>query len=93
MYIWSLILFTFTHTATMRQLPSAPGVLCIEMPVLECQKGTVPCTIYNERLEPVRMVPLTGGHKKGVYTLQLKTLPAGRYVVAVQQQMTTVIIN
>lgn len=93
MYIWSLILFTFTHTVTMQQLPSAEGSLRIEVPSLAQHSGTVQCTIYNDQHEPVRMIPLAGGHKKGVYTLQLKTLPAGEYVVSVQQQMLAVTIN
>lgn len=93
MYIWSLILFTFPHTVTMRQLPSAAGTLRIEVPVLAQQKGTVQCTIYNDQLSPVRMIPLAGGQEKGVYTLQLKTLPAGKYIAGVQQQMIEIIID
>lgn len=86
MYIWSLVIFTFSHTVTMLQLPSAEGYLCIQVPALEKQAGMVQCTIYNDLLEPVRMIPLAGGHRKGVYTLQLRTLPAGEYTVMVKDQ-------
>lgn len=93
MYIWSLILFTFTNPVTMRQLPSAAGTLRIAVPVLAQEKGIAQCTIYDDRLMPVRMVPLTGGQEKGVYTLQLKTLPPGAYTVGVRQQMIAITIE
>lgn len=86
MYVWSLILFTFSHTVTMRQLPSAEGSICIQVPSLESKAGIIQCMIYNDQQEAVRMIPLSGGHKNGVYTLQLRTLPAGKYTVTVMEQ-------
>ncbi|WP_343307593.1 hypothetical protein AAHN97_10700 [Chitinophaga niabensis] len=85
MYIWSLVLTMLTNNVVMQQLPSGEGTVCIQVPAMEQQRGTVQCTIYNEQQMPVRMIPLEGGHKKGVYTLQLHTLEAGNYTVSVQQ--------
>ncbi|MRG44462.1 hypothetical protein GFS24_05025 [Chitinophaga sp. SYP-B3965] len=84
MYIWSLVLTMLTNNVALQQLPSVEGTVCIQVPVMEQQKGTVQCTIYDEQQVPVRMIPLEGGHKLGVYTLQLRTLAAGNYVVSVQ---------
>ena len=57
---------------------------------MEGSKGVVQCTIYNSAQEPVRMIPLEGGHHKGLYTLQVKTLPPGAYTVRVGQQQLTI---
>lgn len=73
-------------SVAMQQLPAPQGYVSIRIPAMEQQKSTVQCTIYNSEQEPVRMIPLEGGHVKGVYTLQLKTLPPGNYVVHVGQQ-------
>lgn len=85
MYIWSLVLTMLTNNVVLQQLPSTEGTVCIQVPAMERQKGTVQCTIYDEQQVPVRMIPLEGGHKQGVYTLKLNTLAAGNYVVSVQQ--------
>lgn len=86
MYIWSFILFLNPLTVAMQQLPAPEGHVCIRVPAMERQKGAVQCTIYNSGQEPVRMIPLEGGHHKGLYTLQVKTLPPGAYTVHIGPQ-------
>lgn len=86
MYIWSFILFLNPLTVAMQQLPAPEGHVCIRVPAMEQEQGTVQCTIYNSGFEPVRMIPLQGGHHKGIYTLQVKTLPHGAYVLQVGEQ-------
>lgn len=86
MYIWSFILFLNPVTVAMQQLPAPEGYVCIRIPALEQQHDAVQCTIYNNRRVPVRMIPLEGGHRNGEYTLQVKTLAPGEYVVNVGQQ-------
>ncbi len=83
MYIWSFILFLNPVTVAMQQLPSQEGEVCIRIPAMEQEKSVVQCTIYNSGFEPVRMIPLQGGHSKGIYTLQVRTLPPGAYVLQV----------
>lgn len=86
MYIWSFILFLNPASVAMQQLPAPRGYVSIRVPAMEQERNTVQCTIYNSSLEPVRMIPLEGGHYKGTYTLQVKTLPAGAYVMNVAGQ-------
>jgi hypothetical protein len=86
MYIWSFILLLNPVTVAMQQLPSPEGYVSLRISELEQQRCTVQCTIYNSSMEPVRMIPLQGGHFKGEYTLQVKSLPPGAYSVRVGQQ-------
>ncbi|MBO9154332.1 hypothetical protein ACFOTA_19110 [Chitinophaga sp. GCM10012297] len=70
----------------MQQLPSAKGHVRIQVPALAFEQGTVQCTIYDAGQMPVRMIPLEAGHERGVYTLQLATLPPGKYTVQVKER-------
>ena len=81
MYIWSVLLFLFSGNPALRQLPAEKGTVCVCIGMMEREKGTVQCTIYDDQQVPVRMIPLQGGHKNGVYTLQLQSLPAGKYEI------------
>ncbi len=86
MNCWSLIFFIHMNVTDMQQLPANRGQVRIQVPTLAYQQGTVQCTIYDAQQVPVRMIPLEAGHARGVYTLQLATLPAGKYTVQVKGQ-------
>lgn len=84
MSYWSLLFFIHMNVTDAQQLPSGKGQVRIQVPSLEFQQGTVQCTIYDAQQAPVRMIPLEAGHIRGVYNLQLATLPAGKYTVQVK---------
>jgi uncharacterized protein (DUF2141 family) len=86
MYIWSFVLFMCTQPQAMQQLPSPEGTVCIAVPALKQAQGVVQCTVYDSQQMPVRFIPLESGHKQGIYTIRLQTLPAGTYKLTVQQQ-------
>ena len=86
MNIWSFVLFLNPLSVAMQQLPAPKGCVTIRIPAMERQKDIVQCTIYNSRHEMVRMIPLEGGHHQGLYTLQLKTLLPGTYLVRAGRQ-------
>ncbi|WP_120515876.1 hypothetical protein [Chitinophaga barathri] len=74
----------------MQQLPANKGRVRIQVPSLAFEQGTVQCTIYDAQQMPVRMIPLEAGHVRGVYTLQLASLPSGEYTVQVKGQQLAV---
>ena len=90
MHCWSLLFFIHMNVTDMQQLPAHKGALRIQVPSLAYQQGTVQCTIYDAQQSPVRMIPLEAGHARGVYTLQLASLPAGQYTVQVKGQLLSV---
>lgn len=90
MYCWSLIFFIHMNVSDMQQLPAGKGHVRIQIPALAFQEGTVQCTIYDAQQMPVRMIPLEAGHARGVYTLQLASLPSGRYTVQVKEKQLAV---
>ncbi|WP_298712477.1 hypothetical protein [Chitinophaga sp.] len=79
MLYWSLLFFIHIHLTYPPQPVVNNGQLRIQVPSLETHAGMIPCTIYNGQNQPVRIIPLEGGHRKGVYTIRLHTLPEGEY--------------
>lgn len=89
MLYWSFIFFIHTHLADPAPLLVNNDHLRIQVPSLEQHEGFIPCTIYNGHNMPVRIVPLEGGHRRGVYTLRLSTLPPGDYSLQVSNYKTS----
>lgn len=83
MSYWSFLFFIHTHLTEPVLLPVNNNSVRIQVHSLETHAGMIPCTIYNGQNLPVRIIPLEGGHRKGVYTIRLSSLPEGEYSLQV----------
>ncbi len=83
MQYWSLLFFIHLHLTDPELLTVNNDTLRIQVHTLETHAGMIPCTIYDGRDMPVRIIPLEGGHRKGAYTIRLNSLPEGDYSLQV----------
>lgn len=79
MHYWSFLFFIHTHLTYPPQPVVNNDQLRFQVHSLEKHTGMIPCTIFNGQNQPVRIIPLEGGNRNGVYTIRLHTLPEGDY--------------